>query len=320
MTDFARARIKFTLIYVLIITGLIAASFWMSVIQNISQNKKIRELELVESAELLVRTLNVAQSEFIKEVTKLNLLLLIPSTALAYILSDLTLKPIERNSKQKEEFAAETSHELRTPITNMRLEISNFKQEDAYINNKIVQDFTESIEEETIRMQNTIDALMSLVSIERNIDPIYFDVKEVIEDMTKKFYKSAQEKHLKFLTNIATTDTVIRARKAQIETLVSVIIDNAVKYSYPNNTVYIDLTDTKNTLYLKVLNTGPKISEENINRIFNKFFREKNNLTNSTTGSGLGLPLAKKLAEHNDVNINVVSNKRTTFTLTIPKL
>lgn len=319
MTEFVRARIKFTLIYVLIITGLIATSFWMSILQNLSQNSKIRDLQLAENEELIIKTLNLAQSDFIKEVTKLNLLLLIPSTALAYILSDLTLKPIERNSKQKEEFAAETSHELRTPITNMKLEINNFKLEDVYLQNKIANDFANSIEEESIRMQNTIDALMSLVSIERNIEPINFDIKEVIEDITKKFYNTAREKHIKFITNITTSETIVKARKAQIETLLSVIIDNAVKYSYKNNTIYIDLTDTKHALYIKVLNTGPKISEENINRIFGKFFREKNFLTSTTTGSGLGLPLAKKLAEYNDVEINVSSNKRTTFTLKIPK-
>jgi signal transduction histidine kinase len=106
----------------------------------------------------------------------------------------------------------------------------------------------------------------------------------------------------------------------QIKQVVMILLDNALKYTDRNGRVSIELKKSYNNLFLSVTNTGEGISEEHLDRVFDRFYRMDKSRERKSGGYGLGLSIAKTIIEQHKGKISVrsVANEYTTFHVELP--
>lgn len=225
--------------------------------------------------------------------------------------------------KAKTEFISVASHQLRTPLTSMKGFISIMK-------NGVYGKFPQYLVEPMSHIEVANDRLVLLVEEMLNVSKIelgrikFFlkmeNVNEIIEEIKESFVPAAQEKKLKFNIKLKKEIPNIYIDYIKTREMLSNIVDNAIKYT-PKGSVSIETNKIGNYVQVKISDTGIGISKKNIGRIFEKFARGKRAQQIKKDGSGLGLYLAKKIAEAQNIKIKVFSHgktKGTTFTLLFP--
>ena len=228
------------------------------------------------------------------------LILILPTSIMAYAFATKTLKPIEESNSLKEEFANEAAHELKTPIANIKMELENIKYENTI---PAYKDFAESIREEADRMQKTINSLMGLVTAQgKKLSIEKVQVDKVILDVISKFKKQLKEKSIK--TKVTGKNLQLDLNRDSLYNILSIFLDNAIKYSPKNSTI----TFNKYSKSICVGDEGVGIKNENLSNVYKRFFRETNDAVKKNSGSGLGLALAKKIANKNNFKLSVKNN------------
>ncbi|NCT55432.1 HAMP domain-containing histidine kinase [bacterium] len=304
------ARLKLTLIYIIIFLCIVSMSFLVSLTTHRSEVQKFRMND-----DAVERTLHRMENRFqnleynFRNRTLIfDLVLLIPSAFVAYFLSGATLKPIEKSLKQKEEFAGDVSHELRTPVQNIKLEVENIKALKNASKNDYAN-FISSVEEEADRIQSITDSLLTLVRIDKSkTQNEKFKAKEIIDSCIEGKRYSAKEQGLTIVDSIL-DNFVIEGSKDQIQTSLSIILDNAIKYSNPKSKIIISSKIKDKNKIISVLNQGIGVKKENLGKIFESFYREDNTVTRKVQGSGIGLSLVKKIAEKNNFIVDLKSRE-----------
>lgn len=142
-----------------------------------------------------------------------------------------------------------------------------------------------------------------------NIDNIKtykkFDLSKEVEIIISVFESIAYEKKIKINTNIQ-KDIIINGNKEDIKHRLSTLIDNAIKHTEPKNEVIIELSREKNDIILQVKNIGEPISEEEREKIFERFYRIDKSRNRSEKRYGLGLAIAKSTVEKYNGKIEVI--------------
>ena len=201
-------------------------------------------------------------------------------------LSWLAVKPVKKAWEQQKQFVADASHELKTPLT-VILANNNIMMSHKSSTVEQEQKWLESTEDEAQHMKHEGSAL--------NFEPVAFE-KEVLID-----------------TEIA-PDITIDGNQTQLNQLAHILIDNAVKYSDENSVIRIILSKKNDTVEFSVNNRGNVIAKEDINHIFDRFYRAEKSRT--TKGYGLGLSIAQNIVQNMNGKLTVQSNQTdgTTFT------
>lgn len=306
--EFKTARLKLTLVYILILLGIMFLTSFVSVSTQRSEVMRFRMEDGLQERQFrrAEKRFENLERGFQNRILMLNLFLLLPSAALAYFLSGLTLKPIENSLKQKDEFAGDVSHELRTPIQNIKLEIENIQA----IKRPTPKDhgkFIKSVGEEADRIQGITESLLTMVRVDNSkVKSSTLKVKGLLEKSIENKRHLLINNRIKLITRISKNFTVYVV-KEQLSTALSIILDNAIKYSPPKSSVLISAEINKTFKTIKIKDAGIGIKEENVDRVFESFFREDNITTRKVTGSGIGLHLVKKIAAKNNFSVNIKS-------------
>lgn len=238
------------------------------------------------------------------------------------ILSKKTLKPLEENILKQMEFVQNVSHELRTPLTIIQAKQELLLQEP----NARIIDKSEDIGltlNETKRLTKLVKDLLILsradakkenlqkenVNIDEYIQGIIVPYKEIAEMQDKKV-----ELDLNFKIDIDIDTT-------KIYQLMIILLDNAIKYTEPNDTIKIKTCAKDNKCVIEVIDTGIGVSDEGLKRIFERFYREDRARNRETGGSGLGLSIANYIVTAHGGTIKATHNtpKGTIFTIKIPR-
>lgn len=221
------------------------------------------------------------------------------------LISDVTEE--RKNSQIKDEFIANASHELKTPITS----ISGFSElisSGMIKDEKIILNYIERISNETIKMKRVIDNLLSLSTLDSTKtceDDVYINIKDVVLDVVNS-YNYMLEK-AKVAVTIECEDAYMMANPQLIYHLISNLIDNAIKYNRPGGHILLSLKNELYNISLIVEDSGIGIEKKNLDRIFARFYRIENSRSRLTGGSGLGLSIVKKICSLYDAHINVES-------------
>lgn len=309
--EFKTARIKLTLIYISVFLAIVLLSFFVSIETHRSEVARFRideEVELLEIRPMrrMENRFEGLEYRFRNRVLLFNLVLLIPSGLFAYWLSGLTLDPIEKTLEQKEAFAGDVSHELRTPLQNIRLEIENIGAQ----KKPSVSDYNKSlrsIEEESIRIESITESLLSMVRLDKTSVPKEtVQIKSLVSSVVKSNQNLSNSKKIK-ITESYKSNFSLNVVRQQLITAVSIVLENALKYSNVNSRVEITtyIKDSKKALSIKDFGVG--IKQDNIHKVFESFYREDNPVTRKVQGSGIGLSLVKKIAEKNGFNVKINS-------------
>jgi two-component system sensor histidine kinase CiaH len=243
---------------------------------------------------------------------------------LSLYLSRLALKPVEAAWQQQNQFIADASHELKTPLTVILANLDILASHE----DRTIQDqskWLNNTKEEASRMKQLVENLLFLARSDAGVmnDVIHLntlvDFSNLVLKSTLVFESVAFENKVA-LENKIETDIMFNGCESQLKQVVSILLDNACKYAEKNGTISIELKKSNHLAVLAVCNSGEVIPPEEQIHIFERFYRTDKSRVRKEGGYGLGLSIAKTIIEHHKGKINVVSSKPdgTIFTVTLP--
>jgi signal transduction histidine kinase len=219
-------------------------------------------------------------------------------------------------------FLAKAAHELRTPLTNIRLfveEALEHCERDVAAASRCLN----VINEETQRLDRTVAEILSASQIEAGSfelkrDDVHMDV--LLRQLKVDHEAQAKEKRIKYEFDLPPKLPILQADRDKIALALHNLVGNALKYTLDGGRVVVSAHLEDHRLSVAVTDTGIGIGPEEIDKVFEKFYRSKNPLAAGVTGSGLGLPIAREVARLHggDVMVESELGKGSTFTLTLP--
>jgi len=226
----------------------------------------------------------------------------IPNTALTMaVLSDVTEN--RENAKHREEFFANASHELKTPLT----AIKGFSELTA-INNRdeSITKYIDSIARETDRMLILISDMLKLSELEnvQKIKPVQVSLAKVVNDVREVLCAAIDSKAVSFE---ASGDATVNGEPEHVFELVKNLVENAVRYNVEGGRVAVTVEENKKNPRLTVSDNGIGIPPEEQTRIFERFYRVEKSRSQRNGGTGLGLSIIKHICALYDWKLSLKS-------------
>ncbi len=216
----------------------------------------------------------------------------------------------------KNEFIANASHELKTPITSI-LGFSELLLTGMVYNKDTIFDYLNRIKKESERMSIIINDILSLTKIE-NIDKILknidIDIKEICDNILNSMYPQILEKNIK--VDIKGGGYII-AIYEDIFILIKNLIENSIRYNRNNGLINIIISQQDNGIRFIISDTGIGIAKEHHKRIFERFYTVDKSRSRMSGGTGLGLSIVKRIVNKYDGDINIKSNEEIGITIDI---
>jgi two-component system, OmpR family, phosphate regulon sensor histidine kinase PhoR len=226
--------------------------------------------------------------------------------------------------KYRREFLGNVSHELKTPIFNIQgyiLTLLDGGLEDNSINHLYLERTEKSVNR-LISIVNDLESISRLESGELKLEKKRFDIIKAVEDSLEENEVLANEQNIKlqFLNNPDKPIFVIGDKKRIIEVINNLIV-NSIKYGKKGGKTTVDFMDMGDQIMVEIADDGIGISEKDLPRIFERFFRTDKSRSRDMGGTGLGLSIVKHIIEAHNQTINVRSklNVGTSFNFTLEK-
>lgn len=231
------------------------------------------------------------------------------------------LRPVEEAWNQQRRFVADASHELKTPLT-VILANSSILLEHPERPIARESQWIESTQTEAERMQELVGDLLELARPDadapaRAQEPL--DFTNLVEGNLLQFESVAFERSIELASELE-PNIVIRGDARRLHRLLSTLLDNACKYADAGGTVTVTLHRRAHNAQLTVHNTGAAIAPEDLPHVFDRFYRADKARTRDVGGYGLGLAIARDVAEEHGGTLAAASSpeRGTTFTATLP--
>ena len=223
--------------------------------------------------------------------------------------------------ESREEFVSNVSHELKTPMTSMKVLADSLLEQDN-VPVEMYQEFMQDIAKEIDRENQIITDLLSLVKMDRsgqtmNIQTM--NINDLLEQILKRLKPIAEKKNVEMvMESFRPVNAEIDETKLTLA--VSNLVENAIKYNRENGWVHVSLNADHKYFYVKVEDSGIGIPEQDQAHIFERFYRVDKSHSREIGGTGLGLAIARNAVLVHRGSIKVYSNERegTTFTVRIP--
>ncbi|MGG2063286.1 cell wall metabolism sensor histidine kinase WalK [Bacillus sp. S14(2024)] len=235
------------------------------------------------------------------------------------VLYDVTEQ--ERIDGERREFVANVSHELRTPLTTMRSYLEALS-EGAWQDPNIAPQFLQVTQEETERMIRLVNALLQLSkldSTEYRLMKEWVDFTQFFSNIIDRFEMS-KEQNVSFNRSFSKKSRFIEIDEDKITQVLYNIISNALKYSPEGGTVTYRLREREDMLEVSISDQGMGIPKENVDKVFERFYRVDKARSRKLGGTGLGLAIAKEMIQAHGGSIWAKSEegKGTTIYFTLP--
>ena len=256
-------------------------------------------------------------------ITGLSLCLLV---LISIGLSGWMIKPVEEAWQQQQQFVADASHELKTPLAVIIANTQILMADDKIANDS--RRWIESTQDEATHMRNLVEELLELARTDEaggnaqvmQHNPV--DFSDLVDSACLEYDAIAFERGT-FIDEEVDEGIVVAGDTEWLERLVKILIENACKYTRGDSPVHVRLTDEGKRCTLSVNNKGDVIDAEDLPHVFDRFYRTDKARTrgNETGGFGLGLAIAKGITESHKGTIACTSNEveGTTFTVTLPQ-
>ena len=238
---------------------------------------------------------------------------------------------LKKLNELKDDFLSSMSHELKTPMTSMKMAIKMLRQD---IPDRMRERYLDILEQEWNREYSLIKDLLTLQQVESgelDFTPQELNLERIIRDLSQSFTeKWHAAKGLTIETNLPDADLHLYSDLDSVQHILSELLSNAGKYSDVDTMVHLSAiahtTSTGKEVQIKIDNYGGKIEPQELPHIFEKFRRGKGVTDRAVPGTGLGLTLVKHLVEHLHGNIEVTNEAvensdlfKTTFTIALPQ-
>lgn len=242
-----------------------------------------------------------------KEITELN-------TTLNH-----TVEELKKTETLQRELLANVSHDLRTPLTL----ISGYAEMMKDIPEEKTEENIQIIVDESKRLTMLVNDLLSLSRMKARTEELnltVFDIKDLLVNIIERQNKFFENINAKINLHTISEEVYIKADMPKIEQVIYNFITNAINYSKENKTVDVYLEVENNVATVKVKDYGIGIKEENLEYIWQRYYRVDKGLQRSTQGTGLGLSIIKEILEYHgfEYGVESVLNVGSTFYFKIP--
>lgn len=250
-------------------------------------------------------------------------LVLLTSFFISVYLSKRALSPVQKAWAQQHQFVADASHEMKTPLTVILANLDILK---SHTDHTIAEEkkWIDNTEEEAIRMKELLQDLLFLAREDADSAPpaphISLNFSQIVWECILPFESVTYEQKTAMTEDIQ-DDIFVSGNEKQLKQLLMILLDNACKYA-KNGTIHVTLGQKHEHTVLRVKNTGPLIAKEDLEHIFERFYRASKSRSRDTGGYGLGLSIAQTIVYNHKGSIKATSTAEdgTTFTVTFPLL
>jgi two-component system phosphate regulon sensor histidine kinase PhoR len=216
------------------------------------------------------------------------------------------LKELEKSERIRQEFTANVSHELKTPLTS----ISGYAEliENGMTKTEDLSRFGSEIRKNATRLLHLINDILELSELdEADIDVVKepVDLYEIAKKCVELLVLSAR-KHQVNLT-LTGSKSIVNANKDMMEELINNLCDNAIRYNRPGGSVNVNIYKDGEFTKLVVKDTGIGIPKEHLERIFERFYRVDKSRSKETGGTGLGLAIVKHIVAKHGEQLHIES-------------
>ena len=226
---------------------------------------------------------------------------------------------IEKAALIRQEFSANVSHELKTPLH----VISGYAElfENGLVKEEDIKPFAKKIHAESLRMTKLIEDIIELTKLDNGGTEMKWekcDIYSIAKNAVDTLESAASDMNIKLIVN--GENAPVTAIPQMIYSIVYNLCDNAIKYSQPNGYVSVTVTQNDRHTVLTVKDTGIGIQEEEQKRIFERFYRVDKSRSKEVCGTGLGLSIVKHavMIHKGNIRLNSVFGKGSEFIVTIP--
>lgn len=223
------------------------------------------------------------------------------------------IRPISESYEKQKRFITDAGHEIKTPLTIISANVDVLEMDMG--KNECLEDIRQQAERLTV-LTNDLVYLARMEESENALQMIEFPVSDVVQETAAPFKTLFQAQEKEFICNVQPVLSMQGNYKA-IRQLVSILMDNALKYSPVGGTVTLNFTRQNKNLILTVSNTiDTVITSENLNHIFDRFYRTDLSRNSETGGHGIGLSVAKAIVTAHGGKINAYTKGENLFQIT----
>lgn len=232
------------------------------------------------------------------------------------------LDDLKRQDKLRRELVANVSHDLRTPIAVLHGYLETLKLKDRQLDRRQRDEYIQQALNSSHRLQQLISELFELAQLEApdtHLNLEYFNLAELIHDVSQKFALNARRKHIKLDLQVIDEDCFIKADISLLARLFENLLGNAIKFSPEHGTVVIRLYRHDDKLVCDTRNYGAPIAAVDLPHIFKRFYQGQHKAHRQQPG-GLGLAIAKRVVDlhHGFINVNSSAEQGTCFQVLLP--
>ena len=233
-----------------------------------------------------------------------------------------TKDELSKTDELRRDLMANVSHDLKTPLTMIKAYAE--MSVDLHNNNiKKRKEDMDTIINETDRLTNLVNDILSLSKLQSNIEELEleeFDLILLIEDILKRYRPLQELDNYKFKFRHDKDKILIKADKKQLEQVIYNLINNAINYTGEDKLVEI-IINSKDNIKVEIKDTGMGIKDEDLPYIWDKYYKNKKRHKRNLVGTGLGLSIVKSILEkHNfKYGVNTKKDKGSSFYFIIPK-
>lgn len=224
--------------------------------------------------------------------------------------------------ESRQEFVSNVSHELKTPMTSMKVLADSLLQQGDGVPPEMYREFLQDINNELDRENRMIQELLSLARMDRrkvtmNVKAV--NINELVEILLKRMRPLAQPRDVE-LVLVSEREVTAEIDEVKMTMVFSNLIENAVKYNKEHGRVTVTIDSDHKNLIVTVEDTGPGIPAESVGRIFERFYRVDKSRSREIGGTGLGLSIAKSavLLHKGTIEVKSEEGTGTVFTVTVP--
>ena len=216
--------------------------------------------------------------------------------AIIYLLSKNAMKPVAESIKKQKQFITDAGHELKTPLTIISadaevLEMCHGENE-----------WTASIKSQAVRMSVLVKNLVELTKLNEAQDTserTNFNLSDAVIETACDFESRARLNEQSFIFSVSPSIRYF-GNEAEIRQLVSILCDNAIKYTDKGGTIKISLYKNATSIYLDVFNTAEYVDPTTVSRLFDRFYRADSSRSRETGGYGIGLSIHFKVDKQSE--------------------
>ena len=231
---------------------------------------------------------------------------------LVLLFSNKAIQPIAQNIEIQKRFITDAGHELKTPLTSISTSL------DVIEIDKGEDEWTQNIRSQVSRMTGLVGELVALSKLDE-VKPVpdkeTFDLTGAVWEILEVHTPQAKARGKEIMTDIQDGVTLF-GEKASIQQMLSVLIDNAIKYSDDKGTIVLTLSKVKNKTRIEVYNTCNYSKAPDVERLFDRFYRPDESRNTSTGGNGIGLAIAKAVVEAHNGKISAKCPDGKSMTIT----